>query len=404
MAGPLAGVRVVDFTAMISGPLATMTLADQGADVVKVEAPNGGDHARHVATRRGGFSASFVNNNRNKRSLVLDLKQEAGLEAARRLLKDADVLVQNFRPGVMERIGLGEEAVRSFNPGIVYVSITGFGFEGPYAQKPVFDPLIQAVSGLTSVQAGSDTERPRLVRTILPDKLTAIQASQAITAALFARERTGEGQHVSLAMLDALVWFLWSSDMTGHTFIGDEVETENAQSFIDLIYETADGYISVAVIRDKEWAALARVTGNPQWIDDERFSTSARREVFKDDRLNLTQEALRAKTTAEWLTLLEGADIPCAPVLTRRDMINHPQVLANGIVVENRHAHAGRLRQTRQPARFSQTPPEHRFGAPKLGENTIQVLGELGYADKEIADMIANGAALQAEDDAEAAE
>jgi len=404
MTGPLAGVRVVDFTAMISGPLATMTLADQGADVIKVEAPNGGDHARHVATRRGGFSASFVNNNRNKRSLVLDLKHEDGLEAARRLLQDADVLVQNFRPGVMERIGLGEEAVRAFNPGIVYVSITGFGFEGPYAQKPVFDPLIQAVSGLTSVQAGSDTERPRLVRTILPDKLTAIQASQAITAALFARERTGEGQHVSLAMLDALVWFLWSSDMTGHTFIGDEVETENAQSFIDLIYETADGYISVAVIRDREWAALARVTGNPQWIDDERFSTSARREVFKDDRLNLTQEALRARTTAEWLTLLEEADIPCAPVLTRRDMIKHPQVVANGIVVENRHAHAGRLRQTRQPARFSRTPPEHRFGAPKLGENTIQVLGELGYAEAEIAEMIANGAALQAEKDAEAAE
>lgn len=402
MAGPLAGVRVVDFTAMISGPLATMTLADQGADVIKVEAPNGGDHARHVATRRGGFSASFVNNNRNKRSLVLDLKQTAGLEAAKRLLQDADVLVQNFRPGVMERIGLGEEAVRTFNPGIVYVSITGFGFEGPYAQKPVFDPLIQAVSGLASVQAGSDTERPRLVRTILPDKLTAIQASQAITAALFARERTGEGQHVSLAMLDALVWFLWSSDMTGHTFIGDEVETENAQSFIDLIYETADGYISVAVIRDKEWAALARVTGNPQWIDDERFSTSARREVFKDDRLNLTQEALRAKTTAEWLTLLEEADIPCAPVLTRRDMINHPQVVANGIVVENRHAHAGRLRQTRQPARFSRTQPEHRFGAPKLGENTIQVLGELGYTDAEIAEMIANRAALQAEENAEA--
>jgi len=404
MAGPLAGVRVVDFTAMISGPLATMTLADQGADVIKVEAPNGGDHARHVATRRGGFSASFVNNNRNKRSLVLDLKHEDGLEAAKRLLKDADVLVQNFRPGVMERIGLGEEAVRAFNPGIVYVSITGFGFEGPYAQKPVFDPLIQAVSGLTSVQAGSDTERPRLVRTILPDKLTAIQASQAITAALFARERTGEGQHVTLSMLDTLVWFLWSSDMTGHTFIGDEVETENAQSFIDLIYETADGYISVAVIRDREWAALARVTGNPQWIDDERFSTSARREVFKDDRLNLTQEALSARSTAEWLTLLEEADIPCAPVLTRRDMINHPQVVANGIVVENRHAHAGRLRQTRQPARFSRTPPEHRFGAPTLGENTIQVLGELGYAEAEIAEMIANGAALQAEEDAEAAE
>lgn len=401
MAGPLTGLRVVDFTAMISGPLATMTLADQGADVIKVEAPAGGDHARHVATRRGGFSASFVNNNRNKRSVVLDLKQEAGLEAARRLLKDADVVVQNFRPGVMDRIGLGEDAVREFNPNIVYVSITGFGFEGPYAQKPVFDPLIQAVSGLTTIQAGSDEERPRLVRTILPDKLTAVQASQAITAALFARERSGEGQHVKLSMLDALVWFLWSSDMTGHTFIGDEVETENAQSYIDLIYETADGYISVAIIRDKEWAALANATGNPQWIDDERFKSAARREVFKDDRLNLTQEALRKKTSAEWLEILETADIPCAPVMTRRDMIQHPQVVANGIVVEHQHPQAGPLRQTRQPARFSRTPPEHRFGAPRLGADTQSVLREIGYDTADIDALISSGAARQAEDDPE---
>ena len=341
MAGPLTGVCVVDFTAMISGPLATMTLADQGADVIKVEAPNVGDHARHVATRRGGFSASFINNNRNKRSVVLDLKQSTGLEAARHLLKKADVVVQNFRPGVMERIGLGEEAVRAANPKIVYVSIAGFGFEGPYAQKPVFDPLIQAVSGLTTVQAGSDKQRPRLVRTILPDKLTAIQASQAITAALFARERTGKGQHVTLSMLDTLVWFLWSSDMTGHTFIGDEDVSENAQSFIDLIYETADGFISVAVVRDKEWAALAHATGNPQWIEDERFNTAAQREVFKDDRLNLTQEALSHKTTEHWLSILEVADIPCAPVMTRSEMINHPQVVANEIVVESRHPQAG---------------------------------------------------------------
>ena len=404
MAGPLEGVRVIDFTAMISGPLATMTLADQGADVIKVEAPNGGDHARHVATRRGGFSASFVNNNRNKRSIVLDLKQEGGLAAVRRLIEGADVLVQNFRPGVMDRIGLGEEAVRALNPRIVYVSITGFGFEGPYSQKPVFDPLIQAVSGLTTVQAGSDEERPRLVRTILPDKLTAIQASQAITSALFARERTGEGQHVTLSMLDTLVWFLWSSDMTGHTFIGDEVEVENAQSFIDLIYETADGFISVAVMRDREWAALARVTGNPQWIDDDRFKTAARREVFKEDRLNLTQEALRARTTAEWLQVLEDADIPCAPVLTRRDMLAHPQIAANGIVVENAHPQAGRLRQTRQPARFSATPPEHRFGAPVLGGHTREVLAEIGYREDEIGALVDQGAAVQAVAEPEAAE
>ena len=192
--------------------------------------------------------------------------------------------------------------------------------------------------------------------------------------------------------------------MSGHTFIGDEVDQENAQSFIDLIYETKDGFISVAVMRDKEWAALAHVTGNPQWINDERFRTAASREVFKDDRLNLTQEALREKTTAEWLDLLEGVDIPCAPVLTRREMIRHPQVAANEIIVEHRHAEAGALRQTRPPARFSKTPPEYRFGAPRLGADTSAVLKEIGYSGSEIESMLQAGAAYGAADEKEAAE
>ena len=169
MTGPLHGFKVVDLTTVVSGPLATQTLADQGADVIKVEAPRG-DHARHVATRRGGFSAAFLNNNRNKRSVVLNLKHPDGLSTLRRLAADADALVQNFRPGVAERIGVGEAAIRAINPEIVYVSIAGFGFDGPYASKPVFDPLVQAVSGLTTVQAGSDEARPRLVRTILPTR------------------------------------------------------------------------------------------------------------------------------------------------------------------------------------------------------------------------------------------
>ena len=265
MPGPLHGITVIDLTSVISGPLATQTLADQGADVIKVEAPRG-DHARHVATRRGGFSASFLNNNRNKRSIVLDLKHLEGLAALRRLAGNADALVQNFRPGVAERIGVGEAAIREVNPEIVYVSIAGFGFEGPYANKPVFDPLVQAVSGLTTVQAGADESRPRLVRTILPDKLTGVQASQAVTAALLARERTGRGQHVRLSMLDTVVSFLWSSDMGGHTFVGAESAQERAQSWIDLIYETRDGYITVAVNQDKERnASRSRPNARTYW-------------------------------------------------------------------------------------------------------------------------------------------
>ena len=212
MAGPLDGVRIIDLTSMISGPLATLTLADQGADVIKVEAPNGGDFVRQLATRRNGYSASFVNNNRNKRSIILDLKNKDGLSAFKEMIKDADVVIQNFRPGVADRIGIGEDVLCGLNSRLIYVSIAGFGFEGPYAQKPVFDPLIQALTGLATVQAGSDEARPRLVRTILPDKLTGIQASQAITAALFARERSGEGQHIRISMLDTIISFMWGKN------------------------------------------------------------------------------------------------------------------------------------------------------------------------------------------------
>ena len=257
MSGPLSGYRVVDLTAMISGPLATMILADQGADVIKVESP-AGDHTRAVSSRRGGFSASFLNNNRNKRSIALNLKDPRGVDILKRLIEGADVFAQNFRSGVIERMGLGEAAVRAIAPTIVYVSISGFGERGPYANKPVFDPLVQALSGLTTVQAGSDEVRPRLVRTILPDKLTGITAAQAITAALLARERTGEGQHVRLSMLDSIIAFLWSSDMSNQTFVGDEAAQEKAQSFIDLIYETQDGYISVAVQTDPQWSNARR--------------------------------------------------------------------------------------------------------------------------------------------------
>lgn len=399
MSGPLEGVRIIDLTAVISGPLSTMTLADQGADVIKIETPYG-DYARHVATRRGGFSASFLNNNRNKRSVTLDLKQPAGLAALKRLCSTADVFVQNFRPGVADRIGVGEDAIREVQPQIVYAAITGFGFAGPYSQKPTYDPLIQAVSGLTTIQGGSDEDRPRLVRTIVPDKLTAIQASQAITAALFSRLRTGEGQRVNITMLDTVVSFMWSSDMGGHTFIGDEMEVERAQSYIDLIYETSDRYISVAVMLDKQWQAFARASNREDILDDVRFKTAELREENKDDRLNLIQEILLTNTSEYWLEQLASHDVPCAPVLTRKDMIRHPQIETNETIIEMQHPDAGPLRQTQQPGRFSKTPTKIRFGAPRHGQHTVEVLRESGFNEDEIESLCASGAAQTDEQDA----
>jgi len=379
--GPLGGIRIIDLTNVVSGPMATMMLADQGADVIKIERADG-DFTRQLATRRGGHSASYLNNNRNKRSIVLDLKNPDDLETVKQLVADADVFVQNFRPGVADRLGLGYDALRGVNPRLVHMSIAGFGFDGPLVAKPVYDPLIQALSALTTVQAGSDEERPRLVRTILPDKLTAVQASQAITAALLARERTGEGQKVTLSMLDTVAAFLWGSDMNGHTFVGDELEKEESQSFMDLIYDVADGYLSISIMQDKHWQALAKATGRPDILDDPRFESAEKREINKDARLKLTQSIVKDMQRDVLLARLEAAGVPCAPVLTRTEMRQHPQMQANGTFIEYDHPTAGRLRQARPPALFHGTPSGPVRPAPELGEHTQEILSGLDASKK----------------------
>jgi crotonobetainyl-CoA:carnitine CoA-transferase CaiB-like acyl-CoA transferase len=387
MHGPLDGVRIIDLTTMLSGPWATMILADQGADVIKVEAPVAGDHVRSLGNQRGGMSAMFLNINRNKRSIALDLKQARGRDVLGELARGADVLVQNFRPGVVERLGIGETAIRKIAPNIIYVSISGFGEAGPWAGKPVYDPVIQAVSGLTRVQAGSDEARPRLVRTVLPDKVSALTAAQTITAALFARARTGQGQHVRLSMLDAVLAFLWASDMGAQTYPDAQVSNQQAASFIDLIYETSDGFMTVAVMSNREWQGLCRALGRPEWRDDPRFATPSARDRHVDERLEMTQAVLRSATTAEWMERLEAEDVPCAPALTRSEVIAHPQVVASGTLVETHHPTAGRLRQARPPARFELTPAGIRRGAPRLGEHADEILTALGYAPAAIAEL-----------------
>ena len=388
--GPLEGIRIVDLTSMLSGPWATMILADQGADVIKVEEPRQGDHTRSYGNRKNGFSANFLNLNRNKRSVAIDLKTPKGVALVKQLAATADVLVQNFRPGVVERLGIDEAAIRAVAPAIVYVSINGFGEKGPYAKKPVYDPIVQAFSGLTTVQAGSDAQRPRLIRTVLPDKLTAVTAAQAIAAALVGRLKTGKGQHVRLSMLDAVLAFLWASDMGAQTYVGEKVPTRAAASFIDLIYETQDGFMTAAVMTNKEWAALTRALGRPEWLEDSRFTTTALRDQNIDARLQMTQGVLKTRTTEEWLERLEAEQVPCAPVLTRDQVIAHPQIAASGILLESDHPTAGRLRQTRTAARFA-TPTVVRHGAPRLGEHSAEVLAELGLSADDIADLRREG-------------
>ena len=376
--GPLQGIRVVDLTSMISGPVATMMLADQGADVIKVE-PLSGDLVRGAGPNRQGVTATFISSNRSKRSLALDLKTQAGAEVLRDLLKTADVLVQNFRPGTIERMGFGEQAVRQLQPEIIYVSISGFGESGPYAHQRVYDPVVQALSGLAAIQADGESGRPRMVRTIIPDKTTAVTAAQAITAALFARERSGSGQHVRLAMLDTMVAYLWPEGMSGLTLVGKEVKAARAQFAPDLVFATQDGFITAGAVSDKEWHGMCRALDKAEWLQDPRFLTVNDRAVNVTERLSLTAEVLATQTSEYWLKRLDEQGVPCAPVLTREDVLDHPQVITNELIEQHEHPLAGPTRQPRPAARFDRTPAYIRRPAPGLGEHSVEILTELGY-------------------------
>jgi crotonobetainyl-CoA:carnitine CoA-transferase CaiB-like acyl-CoA transferase len=384
MAGPLSGFRIVDVTQMISGPMATMMLADQGADVVKVEPPGSGDLTRALAGRRHAMSPTFAVANRNKRSVVLDLKHARGVEVLKRLVARADLFVQNFRPGTVDRMGIGESALRAVKPDLVYVSISGFGETGPYVHKRTYDPVIQALSGLASIQGDGASGRPRMIRVIVPDKVTALTAAQAMTAALLARERTGVGQHVRLAMLDAVIAFIWPESMAAYTFAGPDKAITRPPNTRDLVFQTADGYITCGAVSDSEWAGLCRALERHEWLQDERFKTPAGRVKFADARLELAAEVLTTRTSADWLARLDAEQVPCAPILTRDDLLKDPQITANGMIIEATHPIAGRMRQPRPAARFEQTPAELRSFAPVLGQHTDEVLREIGLAADEI--------------------
>ena len=388
MPGALDGFRIIDFSQVIAGPLATRVLADQGADVIKVEPP-AGDILRHMGGV-AGLSPTFATVNRSKRSLVLDIKKRGAVEAIQRLVARADVFVQNSRPGAMERLGIGPKQLRAQNPRLVYVSISGFGETGPYAHKRVYDPIVQGMSGLCEIQ-GAGTGPPGLVRVIVPDKVTALTAAQNITAALLARERTGVGQHVRLAMLDAVIAFVWPEGMAYHTFIGEGRRIQPVPRR-DLVFQTKDGHMIASTVAHREFQGFCRAVGKPEWLEDPRFSTTAGLVANATARLELMAEVLRTRTTAEWLEALDREDVPCGPVLTRDHIHEHAQVRANAILVESDHPVAGRMRQPRPAERLEETPSAISRPAPMLGQHSDEVLGEAGFSATEIAALRDAGA------------
>jgi len=392
MPGPLSGVRVLDMTAVVSGPFATMFLADQGADVIKIE-PIGGDSARRsraAIDEAGEFSSMFISANRGKRSLSIDVKSDAGRDVLAKLVARSDVLVQNFRPGTMERLGLGADELRARHPRLIYVSISGVGETGPYAKKRVYDPIIQGLSGFADIQSQAVTNRPQMIRTIVCDKTTSVYTAQAVAAALYAREKTGRGDHIKVAMLDVMLSYLWPEGMMQYTVIGAEGAATDPNDRPDLVFKTSDGYITAGTISDSEWKGFCQAAGAPELVNDPRFGTPAARSINATARINLMAAYICRFTTAEWLEKLDAADVPCAPILRRHEIIRNEQVVAREIIAEFDQPTVGRIRQPKPAARFEMSEAKIAGPAPRVGQHSTNVLTELGYSEGDIEEMIAN--------------
>lgn len=390
MAGPLAGIRIVDLSQIVSGPMAAMLLGDQGAEVIKVEAP-GGDPVRWLGPRKGDRSAMFIAVNRGKRGIAIDLKTAGGRAILARLVASADVLIENFRPGTMERLGFGAELCAGINPRLIFASITGFGQDGPYRNIRVYDPVIQAVSGIAATQV-DEKGRASLVKTLVADKVTALTMAQAITAALFHRERTGQAQRVDVAMLDAAVAFNWPEGMWNHSFVDAPPPVSPEYGALARLWAAADGQVAVGTMQDAEFVALARAVGLDDLAADPRLAGMAGRMAHREEWAPRLGAALAAMRLDEAMAgfIREGA--VGGRVNACGDVAGDAQVVFNGTVVEVEHGTDGRVRGARPAARFSGSPAQTGGAAPRLGEHGAAVLAELGFAAAAVADFRAAGA------------
>ena len=377
--GPLRGIKVLDLSVMISGPLAAMMLGDQGADVIKVESPGLGDFMRYLGSAKGGMTGIFVNNNRGKRSLVVDLKSEQGVAVLKKLAETADVVIQNFRPGAVERLGIGYEDLKKVNPQLIYVSISGYGPDGPDSGHRVYDNVIQAASGLASVQTDQRNGEPSLFRTLLCDKVTSLTAAQAISSALYARAAgNAEGQHIVLAMLDAAVSFLWPDSGMDAALLDDDAHRTPTIGQNYGITRLKDWFAAIAVVSDSEFRGLCHAYGRPELADDERFASMAGRTLNASELVPLMTELSAQQSAQDFVQRAQSFDVPAASVVALADLPHQPQIMNNKVFLEREHPVAGRIREPRPAARFSSTPAQAGGLAPTAGQHSDEIVTEVG--------------------------
>ncbi|MDP2239819.1 MAG: CoA transferase [Burkholderiales bacterium] len=396
MSGPLSGVKVVDITTVVMGPYATQILGDLGAEIIKIEAP-GGDNTRHVGPmRHPGMGHMFLHLNRNKKSVVLDLKQPAGHDALLRLAAQADVLIYNVRPQAMARLKLGYDDLTAVNPRIIYVGAYGFSQEGPYAARPAYDDLIQGMVGLPWLMAQSGASEPRFIPSTLADRIVGLHAVYAVTAALYHRERTGQGQSVEVPMFEAMTQMILGDHFGGKTFEPPLGPAGYARVLAPhrKPFATHDGFLCLLIYNDKQWQAFFRLIGREDmYRDDPRFSSHANRAQHIAEVNEFVAGQIKTRTTAEWLAALSDADIPVSVMNSIDDLMNDPHLAATGFIGQAEHPSEGAIRTTAVPTQWSASTPEPQSHAPRLGEHSVEVLQGLGYSQDEIDAMLASGAA-----------
>jgi crotonobetainyl-CoA:carnitine CoA-transferase CaiB-like acyl-CoA transferase len=405
MAGPLAGVRILDLTSVVAGPLATQTLGDMGADVIKIEAPEG-DAPRHTGPARSpGMAALFMGLNRSKRSLVLDLKIDAAKDALWRLIATADVLVHSMRPQKIEKLGFGHKAVCAKNPRLVYAALHGYRDGGPYSGQPAYDDVIQGQSGIAALMAEVAGE-PRYAPMILADKTCALSIAGSVSAALFARERTGRGQFVEIPMFEQMVAFVLGEHLFGHNFVpplGTLGYTRVTAPW-RRPYKTKDGYLCMMAYTQAHWRKFWTLVGKPEMISDPRFDSIASRAKNVVAVYELAGQCIADRTTDEWLTRLRELEIPAARMSSLEDLFTDPQLAASGFFKRATHPSEGEILYTDLPVRFGGASSTSERLQPRLGEHSFEVLREAGLSESEVEALARSGATVDSRTKAEAAE